>query len=178
MPELARHDHELLLAHIREIADWPEPGVGFKDITPLLAAPDAFATAIRLLAGSGVEGVTTVAGIEARGFILGAPVAHHLGVGFVPIRKAGKLPGETNDATYQLEYGEATIEVHRDAFAPGARVLVVDDVLATGGTVRAAVDLIRSCGAEVVAVDVLMELTFLGARAALSDVPVRSLLSY
>jgi len=111
-----------------------------------------------------------VAGIEARGFILGAPVAQALGVGFVPVRKKGKLPGDVVAASYDLEYGSATIEVTADAFAPGDRVLVVDDVLATGGTAAATIDLVRRCGAEVVGVSVLIELTFLSGRAALSAV--------
>ena len=178
---IADAERDRLLALIRDVPDWPEPGVVFKDITPLLRDADGFAAMVALLAarGAGEDGtpvVDVVAGIEARGFILAAPVAERLGVGFVPIRKAGKLPHVTAAASYALEYGEATIEVHRDAFGPGDRVLVVDDVLATGGTVRAAVDLIRSSGAEVVAVSVLMELGFLGARSRLGDVPVGALL--
>lgn len=171
-------DRKLLLSHIRDIPDWPEPGVMFKDITPLLREPSAFATAIELLTdGFDPAGVTSVVGIEARGFILGAPVAHRLGAGFVPVRKEGKLPAETSAASYELEYGHATIEVHSDAFAPGDRVLIVDDVLATGGTVRATIDLVRAAGAEVLGVNVLMELDFLHGRDKLSDVKLNALLS-
>nr|WP_203433783.1 adenine phosphoribosyltransferase [Jiangella asiatica] len=167
----------MLLSRIRDVPDWPEPGVVFKDITPLLRDPAAFRTVTELLAGIGGEQVDVVVGIEARGFILGAPVAHRLGAGFVPIRKQGKLPWETSTASYQLEYGEATIEVHRDAFTPGERVLIVDDVLATGGTVRATVDLVRGSGADVVGVGVLMELGFLNGRDKLADVRVEALLT-
>lgn len=172
---------DLLRGLIRDVPDWPEPGVTFKDITPLLRDPDGFAAAIELIGASGRDAsgaprVDAVAGIEARGFILAAPVAQQLGTGFVPVRKAGKLPHDTDSASYALEYGEATIEVHRDAFRPGDRVLVVDDVLATGGTVRACVDLIRRSGAEVVAVSVLMELGFLHGRDQLADVDVDAVL--
>lgn len=172
---------DVLLDHIRDIPDWPEPGVVFKDITPLLRDADAFADTVERISapGRGADGsaiVDVVVGIEARGFILAAPVAERLGVGFVPIRKAGKLPHETEAASYDLEYGSATIEVHRDAFQPGDRVLVVDDVLATGGTVRAAVDLIRRTGAQVSAVSVLMELGFLSGRDQLGDVDLHAIL--
>lgn len=173
---------ESLLARIRDVPDWPEPGVVFKDITPLLRDPVTFALAVDLLTVSGQDarGVSVadvVVGIEARGFILGAPVAHRLGAGFVPVRKEGKLPGERSAASYELEYGRATIEVHSDAFAPGDRVLVIDDVLATGGTVRATVDLLRAAGAELLGVAVLMELAFLRGRERLPDVDVRALLT-
>lgn len=166
---------------IRDVPDWPEPGVVFKDITPLLRDPAGFATTVDLIADYGRDDdgntiVDAVVGIEARGFILAAPVAERLGAGFVPLRKAGKLPHEVESASYALEYGEATIEVHKDAFQPGDRVLVVDDVLATGGTVRAAVDLIRRSQAEVVAVSVLMELTFLNGRDKLPDIKLSTLL--
>jgi adenine phosphoribosyltransferase len=164
---------ELLLSRIRDIPDWPEPGVVFKDITPLLHDHTAFATVISALAAvgrdeAGVRRIDTVVGIEARGFILAAPVAHVLGAGMVPVRKAGKLPYQTRSARYSLEYGEATVEVHRDAFDVGDRVLVVDDVLATGGTVAATAGLVREAGAEVVAVAVLMELGFLAGRDRLA----------
>jgi adenine phosphoribosyltransferase len=175
---ISEADRDQLLSHIRDIPDWPQPGVTFKDITPLLSDPDSFAAAVRLLAdAAGDRDVTSVVGIEARGFILGAPVAYRLDAGFVPVRKEGKLPAETSAASYALEYGQATIEVHRDAFAPGERVLIVDDVLATGGTVRATVDLVRAAGAEVIAVGVLMELGFLKGRDKLPDVDVHALLS-
>jgi adenine phosphoribosyltransferase len=177
-----RADQELLLAHIRDIPDWPEPGVVFKDITPLLRDPAAFETTTRLLAAVGSttgkdKTVDVVAGIEARGFILGAPVAQFLGAGFVPIRKEGKLPSDTTSVSYELEYGQATIEVHLDAFASGERVLIVDDVLATGGTVRATIDLVRAAGATVVGVNVLLELGFLHGRDRLPDVEIRALLT-
>lgn len=167
---------------IRDVPDWPDPGVIFKDITPLLRDPAAFTATVDALAAAGrsADGsvaVDVVAGIEARGFILAAPVAERLGVGFVPVRKAGKLPAETISASYALEYGEATIEVHRDAFTAGERVLVVDDVLATGGTVRACADLIGRAGATVAAVTVLIELGFLNGRSQVGDLPVHTLLS-
>jgi adenine phosphoribosyltransferase len=130
----------LLRSRVREIPDYPEPGVGFKDITPLLADHTAFAGAIDAIVDHHGRGtIDKVAGIEARGFIIAAAVAYHFGAGFVPVRKAGKLPSATYSEPYSLEYGEDTIEVHRDAFEPGDRVLLVDDVLATGGTVAAAV---------------------------------------
>ncbi|MEU4833018.1 adenine phosphoribosyltransferase [Streptosporangium sp. NPDC023615] len=163
----------LILGRIRDVPDYPKPGVLFKDITPLLADPAVFAAVIEELAG--MYEVDKIAGIEARGFILAAPAALRAGVGFVPVRKKGKLPSETHEESYDLEYGSAVIEVHRDAFAPGERVLIVDDVLATGGTARAAVELVRRAGAEVVALAVLMELAFLEGRERLTDVEVRSL---
>jgi adenine phosphoribosyltransferase len=177
----------LISARIRDVPDYPQPGVLFKDITPLLADGDAFAAVVSAMAegsrggegglGQGVGGIDKVVGIEARGFILAAPVACCLGAGFVPVRKQGKLPAETLAESYQLEYGTATVEVHVDAFRPGDRVLIVDDVLATGGTAAASVRLVRRSGAEVAAVSVLLELGFLGGRARLPDVEVRSLLA-
>lgn len=165
----------LIEATIRDIPDYPSPGVVFKDITPLLADGPAFAAAVGALA-AGYGRIDKVAGIEARGFILAAPVACALGAGFVPVRKAGKLPGPTYAQSYQLEYGTATIEVHTDAFKPGERVLIIDDVLATGGTAGASAALVRRCGAQVVAISVLLELGFLNGRARLPDLDVRSLL--
>jgi adenine phosphoribosyltransferase len=160
-----------LLAKIRDVPDFPNPGIVFKDVTPLLADPDAFRAAVEGLAAPFRETVPDkVAGIEARGFILGAPVSQLLGVGFVPVRKKGKLPGDVVAASYDLEYGSATIEVTADAFAPGERVLVVDDVLATGGTAAATVELVRRCGAEVAGIAVLLELGFLQGRDALTAV--------
>ena len=159
---------------VRDVPDYPQPGVVFKDITPLLADAAGFAAAIAALA-TGHERIDKVAGIEARGFILAAPVACQLGVGFVPVRKVGKLPGPTHAQTYHLEYGTATVEVHVDAFGPGDRVLMVDDVLATGGTAAATVALIRRCGAEVVSLGVLIELGFLGGRASLPGLDIRAL---
>ena len=166
----------LIAAHIRDIPDYPQPGVVFKDITPLLAAPPAFAAVVDALAG--VFGpVDKVAGIEARGFILAAPVAYRNAAGFVPVRKKGKLPSATFAQEYKLEYGTATVEVHQDAFQPGDRVLIVDDVLATGGTARATASLVEQCSAEVAGIAVLMELSFLGGRSALSGLDVRALLT-
>ena len=161
---------------VRDVPDYPQPGVVFKDITPLLADAAGFAAAVAALA-AGYEQVDKVAGIEARGFILAAPVAGTLGVGFVPVRKLGKLPGPTIAETYALEYGTATVEVHADAFKPRERVLMIDDVLATGGTAAATARLIRRSGAEVVSLGVLIELGFLGGRARLPDLHIRSLLS-
>ena len=162
----------LLLRRIRDVPDYPKPGVVFKDIAPLLADHVAFAGAVDAIVSHYGRGtVEKVVGIEARGFILAAPVAYHTGAGFVPVRKKGKLPGPTLEAAYALEYGEAVIEVHADAFEAGDRVLIVDDVLATGGTVEATIDLVRRAGAEIVGVSVLMELGFLGGRERLSRQP-------
>ncbi|MFJ9378418.1 adenine phosphoribosyltransferase [Streptomyces sp. NPDC101455] len=159
---------ELLLSRIRDVADYPEPGVMFKDITPLLADPVAFTALTDALAEIVVStGATKVVGLEARGFILGAPVAVRAGVGFIPVRKAGKLPGATLSQAYDLEYGSAEIEVHAEDLSAGDRVLVVDDVLATGGTAEASLQLIRRADAEIAGVAVLMELGFLGGRARL-----------
>ena len=167
---------KLIATLVRDVPDYPQPGVMFKDITPLLADGPAFAAVIDALAG--VYGpVDKVAGIEARGFVLAAPVACRLGVGFVPIRKKGKLPGATYAQEYDLEYGTATVEVLTDAFQPSERVLVIDDVLATGGTARAAAGLVRQAGAEVAGLAVLLELSFLDGRAKLPGLPVSALLT-
>jgi adenine phosphoribosyltransferase len=171
----------LIKARVRDIADYPQPGVVFKDITPLLADGNALAAVVSGLAAGHARrgtpgGVDKVAGIEARGFILAASVAIQLGAGFVPVRKQGKLPGPTFARSYELEYGSATIEVHQDAFAPGERVLIVDDVLATGGTAAATADLVRTAGAEVTEISVILELSFLGGRTRLPGDLVRSLL--
>jgi adenine phosphoribosyltransferase len=162
----------LLSARIADVPDYPQPGVVFKDVTPLLADPATLTATIDGLveAGKSPDGFDKVAGIEARGFIFAAPVAYRAGVGFVPVRKIGKLPRATNSVSYDLEYGSATLETHVDAFAPGERVLIVDDVLATGGTVAATIDLIRRADAVPVGVAVLMELTFLGGRDRLAAV--------
>jgi len=165
----------LITSHIRDVPDYPQPGVVFKDITPLLAEPKVFGAVVDALAAS-FGPVDKVAGIEARGFILAAPVAYQTRAGFVPVRKKGKLPSATFMQEYQLEYGTATLEVHRDAFQPGDRVLIVDDVLATGGTARATASLVRQCDAEVAGIAVLMELSFLNGRDALSGLDVRALL--
>ena len=165
----------LITSHIRDVPDYPQPGVLFKDITPLLGDPAALRAVVDALAGE-FGPVDKVAGIEARGFILAAPVAYRTGAGFVPVRKKGKLPAATFTEEYTLEYGTATLEVHQDAFAPGERVLIVDDVLATGGTARATASLIQRAGAQVVGVAVLMELSFLKGREVISDLELRSLL--
>ncbi len=162
-----------LREHIRDVPDFPEPGVMFKDITPLLADHATFTATVEALAAPfRASQVDVVAGIEARGFVLGAPVALALGAGFVPVRKKGKLPGQTVEASYDLEYGSATIEITSDAITTGARVLVVDDVLATGGTAAATVELMRRCGADIVGVALLMELGFLEGRQALAEVGI------
>ncbi|MFD6992918.1 adenine phosphoribosyltransferase [Streptomyces sp. NPDC059943] len=156
---------ELLLSRIRDVADYPKPGVKFKDITPLLADPKAFTALTDALAELSVRhGATKIVGLEARGFILAAPVAVRAGIGFIPVRKAGKLPGATLSQAYDLEYGSAEMEVHAEDLQEGDRVIVIDDVLATGGTAAASVELVRRAGAEVVAVAVLLELGFLGGR--------------
>lgn len=166
----------LLRDRVRDVADYPRPGVVFKDINPLLADHVAFAGAVdAIVAHHGRGTIDKVAGIEARGFLLAAPVAYHFGAGVVPVRKKGKLPGPTLDAAYSLEYGEAVLEVQADAFAAGDRVLVVDDVLATGGTARAAANLIARAGGEVVGVSVLLELLFLDGRGRLDDLDVHAL---
>jgi adenine phosphoribosyltransferase len=174
--------HQRLAAGVRDIPDYPSPGILFKDITPLLADPELFTASVAALAaahgpGSGAE-VDLVAGIEARGFIFGAGVALALGVGFVPIRKKGKLPNATVSAEYTLEYGTAVIEVHEDAVTPGQRVLLLDDVLATGGTAEAAAGLLERVGAQVVSVSFLVELGFLNGRERLAGRDVKSLLNY
>ncbi len=165
----------LITAHVRDVADYPQPGVLFKDIAPLLGNADAFGDVIEALAAT-FGPVDKVVGIEARGFILAAPVAYEIRAGFVPVRKQGKLPSVTYSEEYVLEYGSAVLEVHQDAFDPGDRVLIVDDVLATGGTARATAALINRAGAQVVGVAVLMELSFLKGREALGDLELRSLL--
>jgi adenine phosphoribosyltransferase len=169
---------DLLASRIRDVPDYPKPGIVFKDITPLLADPKAFRAMTAEFARLARDiGATKVVGLEARGFILAAPVACRLGAGFVPIRKKGKLPGATFAQEYDLEYGTATIEVLTDAFAPGERVLVIDDVLATGGTARATADLVQRAGAKVAGLAVLLELSFLNGRARLADLPVSALLT-
>jgi adenine phosphoribosyltransferase len=179
MTDAARDALERLVV---DVPDFPEPGVVFKDITPLLADHAAFTAVIDALAAagrdeSGATVVDKVVGMEARGFILAAPVALALGTGFVPVRKAGKLPRETHAVSYALEYGEATLELQRDAISPGERVLLVDDVLDTGGPVAATRQLVASCGGEAVGVAVLMELSFLPGRATIGDLPLHALLT-
>lgn len=155
---------------IRDVPDFPRPGILFKDITPVLADADGFADAIAAMAEPwrGIA-LDAVIGVESRGFILGAALARELGIGFVPVRKPGKLPGKKLTMDYALEYGSDRLEIHADALPPGARTLVVDDLLATGGTLKAAIALARQQGAEVVGASVLVELTALGARARWDD---------
>ncbi|GHA90999.1 adenine phosphoribosyltransferase [Streptomyces chryseus] len=173
---------DLLLSRIRDVPDYPKPGVMFKDITPLLADPAAFTALTDALAELCVScGATKIVGLEARGFILAAPVAVRAGLGFIPVRKAGKLPGATLKQAYELEYGTAEIEIHAEDLADGDRVIVIDDVLATGGTAEASLELIRRAGTEVAGVAVLMELGFLGGRArlepALRGAPLEALIT-
>ncbi len=173
---------EALQRLVVDVPDFPEPGIVFKDITPLLADHAGFTAVVDGLAAagrdeSGAPVVDKVVGMEARGFILAAPVALALGIGFVPVRKLGRLPRETYAVSYALEYGEATLEVHRDGVRPGERVLLVDDVLATGGTVAATRELVESCGGTVTGVAVLMELSFLPGRETIGDLPLHSLLT-
>jgi adenine phosphoribosyltransferase len=166
-------------ALIRDVPDFPKPGITFKDITPLLADPEAFAEVVDRLAEPFVgRGITKVVGIEARGFVVAAPVAHRLGAGFVPVRKPGKLPWETASEAYELEYGTDELEVHLDAIAPGEKVLVVDDVIATGGTALAAARLVEGLGGQVVGLAFLLELAFLGGADRLGELPHVSLLTY
>ena len=160
---------ELVSSRLRDIPDFPEPGVVFKDVTPLLADGPAFSAVVRDIAERRRGTVDLVAGIEARGFIFGAAVAHELGIGFVPVRKAGKLPGKTRGVSYDLEYGSATIEIHEDSFVGGERVLVIDDVLATGGTAAATCELLEGSDATVVAFEAVIELAFLHGRSRLAD---------
>ena len=170
---------EQIEALIRDVPDFPEPGIVFKDITPVLADPIAFSTIIDLIVVHfGRGNVDKVVGIEARGFILGAPVAYHFGAGVIPVRKKGKLPHDTLEETYALEYGTAALEIHTDAVQPGERVLVVDDVLATGGTAAAAVELCRKLDSEVAGVQVLIELAALNGRKRLEGIEVVSELIY
>jgi adenine phosphoribosyltransferase len=163
---------------VRDVPDWPTPGVTFKDITPLLADGPTFRAVVDHLAdrARALGPIDLVAGMEARGFILGAPVATALGAGFIPVRKAGKLPGPTLNAAYALEYASAAIEVRPDTIGAGARVLVLDDVLATGGTAAATADLVERAGGEVVGLSFLVELTFLAGRARLDGRHVEALL--
>lgn len=166
-------------AFIRDVADWPEQGVVFKDITPLLADPEAFQAAIDRLAEPFVSsGIDKVVGIEARGFLVGAPVALRLGAGSVPARKPGKLPGQTVSEQYALEYGTDRLEMHADGIQAGERVLIVDDVIATGGTAAATVRMVEGLGGIVVGVAVVIELAFLDGRAALEGHELVSLLTY
>ncbi|WP_168581426.1 adenine phosphoribosyltransferase [Gephyromycinifex aptenodytis] len=167
---------ELVSSRLRDIPDFPKPGVSFKDFTPLLADHVAFSAVVDDAVARFSGRVDAVVGIEARGFMMGAATAYAMGVGFVPIRKAGKLPSRVHAASYALEYGQATIEIHADAFVPGTRVLIMDDVLATGGTAAAACDLVERLGGTVVGVDVVVEIAALGGRAALNGRELASVL--
>jgi adenine phosphoribosyltransferase len=172
-------DIERLKSLIRDVPDFPQQGIVFKDITPLLADEIAFSTVIDLIVVHfGRGSVDKVVGIEARGFILASPVAYHFGAGFVPVRKAGKLPWETESAQYSLEYGTETLQIHRDALSPGERVLIVDDVLATGGTAKATASLVEGLGAKVVGIACLIELEFLKGRAQVEGFDFLSLITY
>lgn len=168
-----------LKTHIRHVPDFPKPGILFYDVTTLLKDPQGFKLAIDSLSDpyQGL-GITLVVGIESRGFILGAAVADRIGAGFVPVRKVGKLPAPTIRASYALEYGTDSLEMHRDAIETGQKILIVDDLLATGGTARATVDLVRQLGAEVVALSFLIELIELNGRAKLDGENVRAVLQY
>src|SRR5690349_5776205 len=166
-------------AAIRNVPDFPKPGVQFKDITPLLADARLFSGAIELMIGDLTAGtVDAVVGIDARGFIFAAAAAMKLKAGFVPIRKKGKLPFQTHEEAYALEYGTATVAVHVDALKPGSRVLLIDDLLATGGTAAAAAGLVERLGGQILQISFLIELSFLGGRKKLSNYPVRSLVVY
>ena len=168
-----------LKEHIRDISDFPKAGVTFKDITPLLADGEAFRATVDGVAGAfPSEGVDKVLGVEARGFIVAAPVAYRFGAGFVPVRKAGKLPWQIEREEYELEYGTDLLEIHQDAVAPGERALIVDDVLATGGTAAATVRLVERLGGVVVGLAFVIELGFLGGRGKLEGYDVVSLLRY
>lgn len=164
---------------IREVPDFPKPGISFKDITPLLASSDALRHAIDLLADKCAEFAPDyIAGIESRGFIFGMPLAYRMKVGFAPVRKPGKLPAAIHAAEYELEYGSDRLELHQDAFAPGSRVLVIDDLMATGGTAAATAQLISQTDSELVGFGFVLELCDLNGRQKLPDVPVFSLLQY
>lgn len=164
---------------IRNVADFPQPGIQFKDITPVLADGRLFESTIHhLLIDLPAGSVDKIVGIDARGFIFGAAAAHKLGAGFVPVRKKGKLPWETHEQSYELEYGSSTVAVHTDAVAPGERILLVDDLLATGGTAGAALQLLGRLGARIVGVRFVIELAFLQGRQRLGSFEVRSLITY
>jgi adenine phosphoribosyltransferase len=168
-----------LASKIRDIPDFPKPGIQFKDITTLLKDGAAFRAAIDgLMERIGPRRIDAVVGMESRGFIFAAPIAYKLGVGFVPVRKLGKLPADVVSVEYELEYGSATLEMHKDALAPGARVLIVDDLLATGGTVAGTIELVKQLKSEVVALAFLIELTFLKGRERLKGYDIITLIRY
>ena len=168
-----------LAGRIRDIADFPKPGILFKDITTLLKDGESFRAAVDgLLEKIGKREIDCVVGMESRGFIFGAPIAYKLGVGFVPVRKLGKLPADVVSVEYDLEYGSATLEMHKDALKPGAKVLIVDDLLATGGTVAGTIELVKQLKGEIVACAFLIELTALKGRDKLGGYDVVTLISY
>ena len=168
-----------LEAAIRNVPDFPQPGIQFKDITPVLGDARLFAAAIDLMAARHADaGIDACVGIDARGFIFAAAAAKQLGTGFVPVRKKGKLPWKTHEESYSLEYGEATVAIHQDALQAGARVLLLDDLLATGGTAAAAVKLLKKIGAEIVEIGFLIELGFLNGREKMNGAPINSLIPY
>lgn len=177
---MKQEDKEKLTAAIRDVHDFPKEGIVFKDITPVLANGDLFRLAIDgMIDSAGGKSLDKIVGIDARGFIFGAAIADRIGAGFVPIRKKGKLPWKTMGAAYSLEYGEAEVELHHDAISQGEKVLLVDDLLATGGTAAAALKLVRDLGGDVVSATFLIELTFLNGREVLGeDVNINSLISY
>jgi adenine phosphoribosyltransferase len=165
--------------YIRNIPDFPKPGIQFKDITPLLLSPQAFEAAVTKMAEPFKDKkITRVVGVEARGFLFAAPIALILGAGLIPIRKPGKLPYKTQRFTYDLEYGSDTIEIHEDSIKPGDSVLVVDDLLATGGTVKAACGLIGQLGGNIAGISFLIELTFLNGREKIGGYPIQSLIQF
>ncbi len=168
-----------LRSAVRDVADFPKPGILFKDITPILADAALFREAISRLSGvAGEQKIDKVVGIDARGFIFAAAVADRIGAGFVPVRKKGKLPWKTRQTAYALEYGESVVELHEDAVNPGEKILLVDDLLATGGTAAAAVKLLDELGADLIGIAFLIELTFLKGRERLGNHQVHSILSY
>ncbi|MGF1568910.1 MAG: adenine phosphoribosyltransferase [Nodosilinea sp.] len=168
-----------LKAHIRDIPDFPKPGILFRDITPLLGNPASLQYSIDRFAEAVVDHRPDyIVGIESRGFIFGMPLAYKMGVGFAPVRKPGKLPAAIHSATYALEYGTDTLELHQDAFPPGSRVLIVDDLIATGGTAAATAELVEQTGGEVVGFGFMIELVAMGGRDKLPEVPITALLQY
>ena len=168
-----------LKKHIRDIPNFPQEGIIFKDISTLLKNKDAFKKSIDILARRfKKECIEYIVGVEARGFIFGSALAYKLGAGFIPVRKKGKLPHKTQSITYKLEYGTDTLEIHEDAFPPHARVLVVDDLLATGGTIRAVADLLKTQKAKIIGIAFLVELKFLKGKERLKDLPIYSIIQY
>ena len=172
-------DLQRLRACVRDVPDFPKPGILFKDITPILSDPAIFRLAIEsFVEAARPLGVDKVVGIDARGFLFGAPVAYALGLGFVPVRKKGKLPYQCESAEYELEYGAAIVEMHTDALVPGNRVVLIDDLLATGGTAAAAIRLVEKIGGTIVEAQFLIELSVLGGRTRLGATPTRVILPY